>query len=1073
MVIAVACHGASSVLSHLHMKYRFFSFLILTGVLAMPAAAQLVPPVPKPIVGARHPALNQKGKNLAFVYRGDIWSASTKGGRAFPLTSHLELDAYPVFSPDGKWLAFGSLRNGNWDVFIMPAMGGRAIQLTWHSGHEIPFGWSPDSRRISFAARRNPPKYAVYTVDIQSKRTGLVCEDYATMRYPRWSPDGKRMVFGRYGFPWYRARYEGSAAAQIWTFDHKSKKRARVPGTDNKRQHLYAQFMPDGKSLLAVTTGEPTPSSAKLGKKRSLFKDNPNHTPNLWLIDLDGKRKQLTKLSGDAVRYPSVSSNGDIAFEYRDGIWLLPKGAKNPKRIQLLVISDSKRNPRRFERITRGVTEAEPSPDGKYMAFGLKGDIWVVRSAKPKGREKDLADRARRLTKWAGDDSDFSWSPDSKKVYFTSDREGNNRIYEVTIATREIRPLWKRQDNVTRLKMGPDGKHLFCWVAGTEGGLHRVNLKDGTVKRIIKIPGTHSRGQGGVDYEWSPDLKWIAFTKRSGSGWYNIWITPYEGGDENNITRLNAIHSNPAWSPDGRHLFFQSDRDDKGLYAVALREEDFNENGDLKFKKPSSKLDIKIDFDNIHRRIRKVSSQNPDADLYVMNDGRIFFLSEGNVWRLNHDGSESKKITEDGGHVAFRILRKRNISTIMKGGQMLLLRLSGGGPLRITFSAEWTQDALAERLASFQQFWRTFHHRYYDASFHGRDWVALRKEYGRRLSSVDTDAEFAQLLSMMVGELDSSHSEVTAPPPKNAPKPSTPHLGLTFDYSHQGMGIKVKSVPRGAPASFEKTRIKPGEYILGINGELVTCNEKSYDWLNRFNDRYVEMLVNHEPKKAGARIVRFKLISSNSFKKLNYRNRVEAAQDLVEKKSDGKVGYVHIPGMGESDQKQFEREVYEYIQDKDAMIFDVRFNGGGRISDNLIDMLERKQHGIYKARDGKHEPAPGRSWNKPIVVLMNEHSFSNAEMFPYAIRQRGLGRLVGMPTPGYVIWTSSFTLTNGTRCRIPGRGVWRMDGTNMENHGEKPDVEVWLTPDEWLAGKDPQLEKAIELLQTPETPVGK
>jgi len=200
---------------------------------------------------------------------------------------------------------------------------------------------------------------------------------------------------------------------------------------------------------------------------------------------------------------------------------------------------------------------------------------------------------------------------------------------------------------------------------------------------------------------------------------------------------------------------------------------------------------------------------------------------------------------------------------------------------------------------------------------------------------------------------------------------------------------------------------------------------------------------------------------------------VEAAQDLVEKKSDGKVGYVHIPGMGESDQKQFEREVYEYIQDKDAMIFDVRFNGGGRISDNLIDMLERKQHGIYKARDGKHEPAPGRSWNKPIVVLMNEHSFSNAEMFPYAIRQRGLGRLVGMPTPGYVIWTSSFTLTNGTRCRIPGRGVWRMDGTNMENHGEKPDVEVWLTPDEWLAGKDPQLEKAIELLQTPETPVGK
>ena len=157
----------------------------------------------------------------------------------------------------------------------------------------------------------------------------------------------------------------------------------------------------------------------------------------------------------------------------------------------------------------------------------------------------------------------------------------------------------------------------------------------------------------------------------------------------------------------------------------------------------------------------------------------------------------------------------------------------------------------------------------------------------------------------------------------------------------------------------------------------------------------------------------------------------------------------------------------------DAIIFDVRFNSGGRISYNLIDMLERKQHGIYVARDGKPEPAPGRAWNKPIMVIMNEHSYSNAEMFPYAIRQRGLGKLVGMPTPGYVIWTSTFSLTNGARCRIPGRGVWRMDGSNMENNGEKPDVQIWMTPDQWLSGKDPQLEKAIELLQAPDTPAGK
>jgi len=1048
-------------------------YLILACFLPFPAFAQLTPPVPKPIVGARHPALSPDGKNIVFVYRGDIWISGVKGGRAIPLTSHIELDAYPMFSPDGKWIAFGSLRNGNWDIFIMPAVGGRAIQLTWHSGHELPFGWSPDGKRISFSAKRNPPNYGVFTVDIRSKRTGLVCEDYAIMRYPRWSPDGKKMVFGRYGFPWYRARYTGSAAAQIWTWDYESNKRTRVPGTENNHQHLYTQFMPDGKKLLTVTTAEATPSSSMLNEKPHKRADNPKRTPNIWLIAEDGKREQLTQLTGDAVRYPSVSKNGNIAFEYKDDIWLLPKGSKEPKPIKFLALGDSKRNPRRYERITSGVTEAEPSPDGKYMAFGLRGDIWVVRSAKPKGQEKDLAERARRLTRWAGDDSDFSWSQDGKKVYFTSDREGNNRIYEVTVATREIRPLWKKQENVTRLRMGPDGKFLFCWVAGPEGGLYRIDLKDSKVKRIIKVPGTHSRGQGGIDYEWSPDRKWIAFTKRSGSGWYNIWITPFEGGKETNITKLNALHSNQTWSPDGRYLFFQSDRDGEGLYAVALREEDYRDNGDLKFEKPKGKLDIRIDFDNIHRRIRKVSSQNPEADLNIMDDGRIFFLSDGNVWRLNYDGSESKKITENGGHVAFRIMHKRNESTLMKGGQMFLLRLGGGTPLRITFAAEWTQDTFAERVASFQQFWRTYHHRFYDGSFHGNDWEALRKKYVKRLSSVDTNDEFTQLLSMMVGELNTSHSEVTAPPTTSAPKLSTPHIGVTFDYAHKGSGIKVKTVPRGSPASFEKTQIKAGEYILGINGELVSCTEFFYNWLNRFNGKYVELLVNKEPKKEGARTVRFKLMSAKDFSQLNYRNHVSRAQDFVGKKSDGKIGYVHIPSMGEDNQKQFEREVYEYIQGKDAIIFDVRFNGGGRISDDLIDMLERKQHGIYRARDGQPEPAPGLAWNKPIVVIMNEHSYSNAEMFPYAMRQRGLAKLVGMPTPGYVIWTSTFMLSNGTRCRIPGRGVWRMDGTNMENNGETPDAEVWMTPEEWLTGKDPQLEKAVELLQQPGTTVGK
>ena len=1053
-----------------HLRWTF-PLAVLLSTLAAPA--QLSPPVPKPIAGARYPALSPDGKKLAFVYREDIWLASSDGGRATPLTSHLEIDAYPIFSPDGNWLAFSSKRSGNWDVFIIPAEGGTPQQITWHAGGEIAFGWSPDSKRVTFSTKRDHPNYGIYAVDIASLRTELICEDYAPLRYPAFAPNGQSVVYTRNGMPWYRPRYAGSVAAQLWLHDIKTGKRQQL--SSNNRQHLFPQFMPDGQNVLAVTTGEETPVNNQLDAKPQKLTDNPARTPNLWLFDLQGKAKQLTTFTGDSVRYPSVAAkSGDVAFEYADGIWILKRGSDKPAAVKLIVATDRKQNTRTNERLVRGVTEAEPSPDGKYMAFGLKGDIWLVITAKPEGVSTGRAEIAKQLTNWAGDDSDFSWAPDGKKIYFTSDREGNTRIYEMDILTQQVQPLWKRPEDVTHLRVSPDGEHLFFWMAGPDGGLHRLKLKDGTLKKLAAVPGTHTRGDGGVDYEWSPDGKWIAYTRRSGNGAYNIWIIPAEGGEAVNVTRLNAGHSNPAWSPDGKYLFFQSDRDGAGLYAMALKGEGFRKGDvDFKYEKPADPVKVEIDFTDITRRIRKISTQNPDGDITLTKDGAIYFTSERDIWRANFDGSDVKRVTTGGDKVAMRVLRDGQRATFIGNGEMFLLSLPGGPPLRISFVADWTHDVLAERQASFHQFWRSYHHGFYDAQFHGRDWVALRTKYQPLIESVDTADGFATLLQMMVGELEASHSEVS---PALAIAPGmaqTPHLGFTLDYSHQGTGIKVKDVPENAPGAYEKTRIKPGEFILGIDGQTVNLDERLYEVLNKSNGRMLEMLVNTEPKRDGARIVRYKALGQEEWSQIHLRNQTAQLRKHVETKSGGKIGYLHIPAMDDPSQAQFEREAYEYIIGKEAMIFDVRSNGGGRISDSLIDMLERKQHGIYRGRDAAPEPAPGRAWAKPIVVVMHEHSFSNAEMFPYAIRQRGLGKLVGMPTPGYVIWTSSFTLTDGTRARLPGRGVWRMDGSNMENHGEKPDVQVDLTATDWLAGRDPQIDKAIEMLMPPAPQAGK
>jgi tricorn protease len=302
------------------------------------------------------------------------------------------------------------------------------------------------------------------------------------------------------------------------------------------------------------------------------------------------------------------------------------------------------------------------------------------------------------------------------------------------------------------------------------------------------------------------------------------------------------------------------------------------------------------------------------------------------------------------------------------------------------------------------------------------------------------------------------------PGPGGPASPVTPHLGFSFDYSHPGPGVKVASVPSNAPGSFEKTSLRPGDIVLEINGQPVSLTERLFEQINDRQDREFEFLVSTNGDRSVARVVKYKTLTGEEWSELNYRNRIEKLRRHVEDKSGGRIGYVHIEAMGANNQVKFEREAYEYMAGKDAMIIDVRFNRGGNIADTLIDWIERKPHGWTRPRDAEPEANPYRVWEKKCVVLMNEHSYSNGEIFPSAMRSRGLATLVGMPTPGYVIWTYDLRLVDGTGARLPLSGAYRLDGSNQENIGEIPDHRVPLTPEDWLAGRDPQLDKAIDLL---------
>lgn len=1049
---------------------RWVWFWMLLCVWLAVGWAQMALPEPKPIVGARMPALSPDGKQIAFVYRGDIWLAPAEGGRATPLTRHVAYDAYPLWSPDGKWIAFASVRNGNWDIFLISAEGGAPVQLTFHSQSETPSSWSRDGRYLYYAASYDSNNPSLVELEVATGRFRRLTEDYQTLTGPQISPDGKLLAYGRGGFPWWRPRYMGSGAMQVWVMEMQTGARRAL--VNDQRQHLWTQWMPDGKHLLTVTIGEKTPDSPRLGEKLPPFQDNPRRTPNLWLVDLQGRKRPLTQMVGGAVRFPSVAAqSGDIAFEYEGHLYLLRSGAREPQKLTFYAMQDDAQNTRQREVFTSGVEEAEPSPDGKRYAFRLRGDIWVIDIEKPKSLpEKRNAEFARRLTDWAGDDSDFYWSKDGKTLYFTSDRNYYQQVYALNVETLEVKRLWDKPADVSRLQLSPDGKFLGFWVSGEDGGLFTLNLETNEVKKVLHEPGTHWYGLGGGDFAWSPDMRWLCVQRRDPRGSWNLWILPADGsGEPVNITRLNAFHNQPAWSPDGKYLFFNSNRAGSAIYVVPLtRETARTEDTEMKFEKPKEgePLEVKIDFDGIDQRIRRFVSQSSQGDLTVSADGKIYFLSEGDIWQVSYDGSESKRLTTGGGHAALRVSADGKKLYFIRNGELYTMNLQANNRVeKVEFKAEMEVDTEAVRQAAFVQFWRAYERGFYDPGFHGRDWTAIRERYRPLLAGVGVPEEFALVLSMMVGELEASHSEVS-PRSSGGRSPSTPHLGFTIDYSHRGRGLKVAAVPEGAPGSYPETRIQPGEYILKINGEPVEANQKLWQLINDKGDRTFEFLVNSGPFEEGARVVKYKPLSAGEWSELHYQNRVNRLRRYVEERSGGKIGYVHIRGMGGSDLNRFEREYYEYARGKQAMIIDVRFNGGGNIADTLIDWLERTQYGYYRPRDWQPYPWPSGAMELPLVVLMNERSFSNAEMFPYSVRAKKLGTLVGWQTPGYVIATWGLDLVDGTGARMPQLGVYRKDGSNMENNGEAPDIAVWMSPDDWVNERDPQLDKAIEVLMS-------
>ncbi|MFI5384947.1 MAG: S41 family peptidase [Fimbriimonadales bacterium] len=1041
--------------------------------------AQLPTPQKTPLIGARNLAISPDGKRLAFSYQGDVWVAPAEGGRAIQVTNNIEMDDYPVWSPDGEWIAFSSNRTGNNDIFIAPADGGTTRRLTYHSGADVPSDWSPDGKYILERATRDNPANGVYEIDVNTGQTKQIFLDMAPLGWPKYSPDGKSIFYDRmYEFPWVRPRYHGSGASQLWSYDRATGKREQL--LNDEFQHLWPNVTPKTWPVLTVTMSEVTPSSSWIGKTIPKNIDNVNRCPNVYAVDGPGKQRRITNFTEEGPRFLSVAAKADVAAFERDGdVYVMPLG-QQPKKIAIYATIDDKTTQEERLILNSGVSNATLSPDGGTWVFSVRNELWSVPTKKGKGPN---ADDATQLTDWAGVDELPVYTPDGKAIFFVSDRGGAERLYRMDLATKALTAITKVDHDVLETRLTPDKTKVSFWMTGEQGGLYTVPVAGGDPTLVMAVKGNYE-----ADYDWSPDGRYVAYSDTLvGSGYYywdqgsNIWVLDTTTGQKHDVTQINVQNRAPRWSSDGKYLMFVSMREGggggrrgapaaapagAGIYLLPLKlEEAPSEELELKYAKPTTPVKVDIDFNGIELRARRLIGQPADGD-YRMDPetGEILFVSGGEIWRASYSGEGGKALTTGGGVASFQFKADGKGLAFVKSGTLATLDLRNPQtPTAITtFRADWLHDLRKEHAAAFNQFWREYNRSFYDPNFHGRDWEALRVRYEKFLPSVGHRNEMATILNELVGELESSHSEV-GPAGGNPTGQTSAHPGFLIDYGYDGPGLKVKEVPDHSPGSYAKTKLNPGDIVTQINGKDVRADENLYkDVLNEQTGRDLNMTVKSPDGKT--RTVKYRAMSSGQFGGIMAENRIEARRKYVEEKSGGKLTYVHIAGMSGPELSRFNQQVWQYAKDKKGLIIDVRGNGGGNTSDQIIDILERAPNGIYVPRDADPQLGPGQALDKPMVVMMAESSFSNAEMFPNSMKARHLATLVGMPTPGYVIYTGGFPLVDGTNARMPGTGVFRLDGSPQEDMGCQPDFKVDITPEQYFSGVDPQLDKAVEVL---------